>query len=164
MFAIWSVWIYRINDAICANMSTVRPTSPAVASHFNPDPPHGEMSFQHALSAFHALSPPTRLEIFRLRVSREPEGAAAGTIAELVGGPHNTVSQLARGPSLGGRQGPSIIYQADVALMGALMSFMLTDQAARCSDFTGFMCAGGLIEMSAIGDIFTNSKQQQTSD
>ncbi|CAM3885826.1 hypothetical protein GCM10027565_08620 [Bordetella tumulicola] len=122
------------------------------------------MSFQHALSAFHALSPPTRLEIFRLRVSREPEGAAAGTIAELVGGPHNTVSQLARGPSLGGRQGPSIIYQADVALMGALMSFMLTDQAARCSDFTGFMCAGGLIEMSAIGDIFTNSKQQQTSD
>ncbi|CAM3890798.1 ArsR/SmtB family transcription factor [Bordetella tumulicola] len=113
-------------------MPTVSTPSPAVVSHFNPDPPLGEMSFQHALSAFHALSQPTRLEIFRLLMEREPEGAAAGTIAELVDGPHNTVSQhlsvLARaGLIWGDRQGRSIVYRADVRVMGALMSFMLTD-------------------------------------
>ncbi|WP_287955668.1 metalloregulator ArsR/SmtB family transcription factor [Achromobacter sp.] len=106
--------------------------SPAVASHFNADLPRDGMTFKHALSAFHALSQPTRLEIFRLLMAREPEGAPAGLIAEMVEGPHNTVSQhlsvLARaGLIRGDRQGRSIIYRADVGVMGTLMSFMLTD-------------------------------------
>jgi ArsR family transcriptional regulator len=119
---------YRISMPIA---STSTP-SPAVASHFNPDLPRDGVSFQHALSAFHALSQPTRLEIFRLLMAREPEGVPAGAIAEMVEGPHNTVSQhlsvLARaGLIWGDRQGRSIIYRADVGVMGSLMSFMLTD-------------------------------------
>ncbi len=37
-------------------------------------------------------------------------------------------------------------------------------QAARCSDYTGFMCAGELVEMSRTDDLFTKPKREQTSD
>ncbi|MGE4339709.1 MAG: phosphate ABC transporter ATP-binding protein, partial [Pigmentiphaga sp.] len=37
-------------------------------------------------------------------------------------------------------------------------------QAARCSDYTGFMCAGELVEMGRTDDLFTKPKREQTSD
>ena len=37
-------------------------------------------------------------------------------------------------------------------------------QAARCSDYTGFMCAGELVEMDRTDDLFTKPKREQTSD
>jgi len=113
-------------------MPTTVEAPPAVASHFRPEAPGEGMSLQHALMAFHALSQATRLQIFRLLMAREPEGLAAGLIAEQVEGPHNTVSQhlsiLARaGLIWGDRQGRSIIYHAHTGTMGALMSFVLMD-------------------------------------
>jgi len=37
-------------------------------------------------------------------------------------------------------------------------------QAARCSDYTGFMCAGVLVEIGETDVLFTTPRQQQTSD
>jgi DNA-binding transcriptional ArsR family regulator len=90
------------------------------------------MSGPHALAALAALGQPTRLEIFRLLMQREPAGLLAGAIAEAVGCPPNTLSShiaiLARaGLVRGTRDGRSIIYRADVDGMRALMSFLVTD-------------------------------------
>jgi len=103
----------------------------AVVGHFGPgisDP----MSGPHALSALAALGQPTRLEIFRLLMRREPEGLPAGSLAETIGCPHNTLSThlsiLARaGLVRGTREGRSIIYRADVEGMRALVGFLVTD-------------------------------------
>jgi len=85
-----------------------------------------------ALSALAALGQPTRLDIFRLLMRHEPEGLAAGTIAQEVGCAHNTLSThlaiLARAGLIHGtRDGRSIIYRADVEGMRALVSFLITD-------------------------------------
>ena len=50
------------------------------------------MSAPHGLAAFAALGQPTRLAISQLLMSAEPHGLAAGSIAEKVGCPHNTLS------------------------------------------------------------------------
>ena len=85
-----------------------------------------------ALAAFAALGQPTRLEIFRLLVRKEPDGLPAGEIAEAVGAPHNTVSThlaiLTRAGLLRARRdGRSIVYRADLDGMRALVAFLLTD-------------------------------------
>ena len=104
----------------------------AVVGHVGPAS-HGEkMSSPHALAALAALGQPTRLEIFRLLIRREPEGFAAGAIADAVSAPHNTLSThlaiLARaGLVRGAREGRSIIYRADIAGMRDLISFLVTD-------------------------------------
>jgi DNA-binding transcriptional ArsR family regulator len=90
------------------------------------------MSVSHALSALAALGQPTRLEIFRLLMRCEPGGLAAGAIAEEIGCPQNTLSShlgiLARaGLVRGTRDGRSIVYQANINGMRALMTFLLTD-------------------------------------
>src|SRR3954467_15630555 len=91
----------------------------AVVSHIGPVPAAGAMSSPHALSALAALGQPTRLAIFRLLMQREPDGLPAGTIAEDIGCPSNTLSShlaiLARaGLVRGERNGRSIIYHAEV--------------------------------------------------
>jgi ArsR family transcriptional regulator len=102
----------------------------AVVGHFAPAA--GRMTGPHALSALSALGQPTRLEIFRLLMRREPDGLPAGTIAETIGCPHNTLSShlsiLARaGLVRGTRDGRSIVYRADIEGMRALVGFLLTD-------------------------------------
>jgi ArsR family transcriptional regulator, arsenate/arsenite/antimonite-responsive transcriptional repressor len=72
------------------------------------------MDNMQAIDALSALAQTTRLETFRLLVSREPEGVAAGELARLVGAPQNTMSThlaiLARaGLVRGERQSRSII-------------------------------------------------------
>ncbi|MFZ0127563.1 MAG: metalloregulator ArsR/SmtB family transcription factor [Xanthobacteraceae bacterium] len=104
----------------------------AVVSHIGPVATGEVMSGAHALSALAALGQPTRLEIFRLLMRREPGGIAAGTLAEAIGCPPNTLSThlaiLARaGLVRGERDGRSIVYHADVDGMRALMSFLVTD-------------------------------------
>ena len=104
----------------------------AVVGHFAPAA-HGEgISSAHALSALAALGQPSRLEIFRLLMRREPAGLPAGAIAETIGCPHNTLSThlgiLARaGLVRGARDGRSIVYRADVEGMRALVGFLVTD-------------------------------------
>ena len=97
----------------------MRKTSLAVVGHIGPAPRGDKMSAPHALAALAALGQPTRLAIFRLLMRREPDGLAAGAIAEAIGCPHNTLSThlsiLARsGLVRGTRDGRSIVYRADV--------------------------------------------------
>ena len=104
----------------------------AVVGHVGPASDGEKMSPAHALAALSALGQPTRLEIFKLLIRREPEGLAAGAIADIVGAPHNTLSThlaiLARaGLVSGAREGRSIIYHADIEGMRDLISFLVTD-------------------------------------
>jgi DNA-binding transcriptional ArsR family regulator len=90
------------------------------------------MSAPHALAALAALGQPTRLEIFALLMRAEPDGMAAGAIADNIGCPHNTLSShlsiLARsGLVRGTRNGRSIIYRADVEGVRTLLVFLVTD-------------------------------------
>ena len=64
----------------------------AVVGHIGPAPRGGKMSAPHALAVLAALGQPSRLAIFRLLMDAEPDGIAAGTIADKIGCPHNTLS------------------------------------------------------------------------
>jgi ArsR family transcriptional regulator len=113
----------------------------AVVSHVAPGAAGDEMTGPRALSALAALGQPTRLEIFRLLVRREPAGLPAGAIAETIGCPHNTLSThlsiLARaGLVRGSRDGRSIVYRANIDAMRSLVTFLVTD----CCDGHPEMC------------------------
>jgi ArsR family transcriptional regulator, arsenate/arsenite/antimonite-responsive transcriptional repressor len=110
----------------------MRKSSLAVVGHIGPAPRGDKISAPHALAALAALGQPTRLDIFRLLMRREPTGLAAGAIAESIGCPHNTLSShlsiLARsGLIRGTRDGRSIIYRANIEGMRALVAFLITD-------------------------------------
>jgi len=107
-------------------------SSLAVVGHIGPTPSGDTLSAPHALAALAALGQPTRLEIFRLLIRREPQGLAAGAIADAINCPHNTLSShlsiLARsGLVRGTRDGRSIVYRADVEGMRALIAFLIKD-------------------------------------
>jgi DNA-binding transcriptional ArsR family regulator len=104
----------------------------AVVGHIGPAPRGDKMSVPHALAALASLGQPTRLAIFQLLMRAEPQGLAAGTIAEKVGSPHNTLSShlsiLARsGLVRGARDGRSIIYRANVDAIRTLVGFLVDD-------------------------------------
>ena len=103
-----------------------------MVGHIGPAPRGDKISAPHALAALAALGQPSRLAIFRLLMRREPDGLAAGAIAESVGCAHNTLSShlsiLARsGLIRGTRDGRSIVYRADVEGMRALLAFLVND-------------------------------------
>ena len=84
------------------------------------------------IDALSALAQTTRLDTFRLLVSREPEGIAAGELARLAAVPQNTMSThlaiLARaGLVRGERQSRSIIYRADLQRFREVTLFLLKD-------------------------------------
>ena len=90
------------------------------------------MDSTEVIDALSALAQPTRLDAFRLLVSREPEGVAAGELARLVAIPQNTMSThlaiLARaGLVRGERHSRSIIYRADLERFRGIMLFLLKD-------------------------------------
>jgi ArsR family transcriptional regulator, arsenate/arsenite/antimonite-responsive transcriptional repressor len=98
-----------------------------------------------ALAAFAALGQPTRLEVLRLLMRREPDGLAAGAIAEAIGCPQNTLSThlsiLARaGLVRGERDGRSIVYRASIAAVRDVVTFLTHD----CCDGHPEIC--GLFE------------------
>jgi len=104
----------------------------AVVGHIGPAPRGDKMSVPHALAVLAALGQPTRLAIFQLLMSAEPDGLAAGAIANKVGCPHNTLSShlsiLARsGLVRGRRDGRSIIYRAHVDAIRTLVRFLVDD-------------------------------------
>jgi ArsR family transcriptional regulator len=104
----------------------------AVVGHVGPAMRGDKLSAPHALAALAALGQPTRLEIFRLLMRREPDGLPAGVIAEAIGCPHNTLSThlsiLARsGLVRGMRDGRSIVYRADVDGMRGLLTYLVHD-------------------------------------
>ena len=90
------------------------------------------MEFEPAILALAALAQPTRLEAFRLLVRSEPEGLAAGAVADRLAVPANTMSAhlgvlsragLIRAP----RRSRSIVYRADLDRLRDLVLFLLKD-------------------------------------
>ena len=104
----------------------------AVVGHVGPAQKGDRMEAPHALAALAAMGQSTRLEIFRLLISSEPDGLPAGAIAEKIGSPHNTLSShlsiMARsGLVRGARDGRSIVYRADVDAIRTLIEFLVND-------------------------------------
>jgi ArsR family transcriptional regulator, arsenate/arsenite/antimonite-responsive transcriptional repressor len=113
----------------------------AVVGHVGPRFSSKAMASPHALAAFAALGQPSRLEIFRLLVRKEPKGLSAGAIADAIGCPHNTLSTniaiLARaGLVKGSREGRTITYRADAQGIRALIGFLVND----CCDGRPELC------------------------
>jgi ArsR family transcriptional regulator, arsenate/arsenite/antimonite-responsive transcriptional repressor len=100
------------------------------------------MDNTEVIAALSALAQTTRLDTFRLLVSREPEGIPAGELARLMAIPQNTMSThlaiLARaGLVRGDRHSRSIIYRADLGRFREVTLFLLKD------------CCGGRPEVCA---------------
>jgi ArsR family transcriptional regulator, arsenate/arsenite/antimonite-responsive transcriptional repressor len=130
----------------------MRSNALAVVGHAGPAFLEGTMSAPHALAAFAALGQPTRLAIFQMLIRREPDGLAAGAIAEAIGCAHNTLSThlsiLARaGLVRATREGRSIVYRADIAGMRALVDFLVTD----CCDGHPDLCGLTAVPKKAAG-------------
>lgn len=117
-------------------------TSLAVVGHAGPTAAGDSLSASHALAALAALGQPTRLAILQLLMRKEPNGLPAGSIAENIGCPHNTLSShlaiLARaGLVRGTRNGRVIVYRADVEGMRGLISFLINDCCGGHPDLCG---------------------------
>jgi ArsR family transcriptional regulator len=100
------------------------------------------MDIAEVIAALAALAQPTRLDTFRLLVTREPEGVPAGELARLIDIPQNTMSAhlavLSRaGLIVGERHSRSIVYRASLDGFRAVMLFMLKD------------CCGGRADLCA---------------
>jgi ArsR family transcriptional regulator len=85
-----------------------------------------------AITALSALAQTTRLDTFRLLVSREPEGVAAGELARVIAIPQNTMSThlaiLARaGLVRGKRRSRTILYRADLQRFREVALYLLKD-------------------------------------
>lgn len=107
------------------------------------------MESSDAIGALSALAQPTRLDAFRLLVRHEPDGIAAGDIAERVKTPQNTMSAhlaiLSRsGLIRGERHGRSIVYRADLDAFRALTLFLIKDCCAGSPD----LCAPLIAELA----------------
>ncbi len=90
------------------------------------------MDKEASLLAFAALSQGTRLDVFRLLVTEEPNGLPAGEIARQLAVPHNTMSThlavLTRaGLIRSERQSRSIIYRANIGSVRELATFLMKD-------------------------------------
>ena len=87
------------------------------------------MKSQQATAALGALAHEHRLAIFRLLVSRGPEGLNAGTVAERVGLLPSSLTfhlqNLQRAGLLAQRrEGRQLIYSADFSAMNALVAYL----------------------------------------
>lgn len=88
------------------------------------------MDIQNAIIAFDALSQETRLKAYKLLVEHSPDGAAAGTLSEKLGIPHNTLSfhlnHMSNADLVTSRkEGRSVIYTANFAFVQELIRFMV---------------------------------------
>ncbi|WP_045683940.1 ArsR/SmtB family transcription factor [Martelella endophytica] len=103
------------------------------------------------IAALGALAQPTRLQCFRLLISREPEPVAAGELARALGVPQNTMSAHLSIMSNAGlltseRQGRSILYRADLEGFRRLVMYLLEDccggNAGLCAPLIDALTAG----------------------
>ena len=104
------------------------------------------MKNPEAIDALSALAQTTRLDTFRLLVSREPDGVAAGELARLISVPQNTLSThlaiLARaGRVRGERHSRSVIYRADLLRFREVTLFLLKDCCGGRPDICGPLIA-----------------------
>ncbi|MBB6178168.1 DNA-binding transcriptional ArsR family regulator [Rhizobium flavum] len=90
---------------------------------------------KQALGAFSALSQETRLSIVRLLVVAGPDGMAAGLLAEKAGvSPSNISFHLKELEHAGlvsqQRESRSMIYRANIGMLGDLVRFLMEDCCA----------------------------------
>ena len=88
------------------------------------------MDSTKAIEALGALAQNTRLDVFRLLVRHEPAGLPAGAIAQRLDVPQNTMSShlsiLSRAGLVSSRRDSRrIIYRANLAMMNALIAYLL---------------------------------------
>ena len=100
------------------------------------------MESEQAILALAALAQSTRMDVFRLLTRHEPEGLAAGDIAQALAVPQNTMSShlaiLSRARLVSAqRYSRSIVYRADLAYFQEVVLFMLRD----CCDGRPEICA-----------------------
>lgn len=100
------------------------------------------MESEHAILALGALAQGTRLEAFRLLAAHEPDGLAAGAIADALAVPQNTMSShlavlVRAGLIRSRRHSRSIVYRADLARFQEVALFLIKD------------CCGGRPELCA---------------
>lgn len=110
------------------------------------------MDNNDALLAFSALSQGTRLDVFRLLVTEEPDGLAAGEIARRVCVPHNTLSAHLAILSRAGlvhaeRRSRSIIYRANTDCVRDLAAFLMKD----CCHGRPDICAPLIASLASCG-------------
>ena len=102
-----------------------------------------------ALDSLSALAQQTRLDVFQLLIRYEPEGLAAGDIAEQLGVPQNTLSShlaiLTRaGLATSERRSRQIIYRAVVPTVRSLVRYLVDDCCAGHPELgRHFDCRGG---------------------
>jgi len=92
----------------------------------------GNMDRKNVIEALSAIAHDQRLSIFRLLVNAEPDGLLAGEIAACLEALPNTVSSnlsilAATGLITSVREGRSIRYRAELAAMGALITYLTDD-------------------------------------
>ena len=90
------------------------------------------MELTRAVAALSSLAQESRLKVFRMLVKAGPEGMPAGTIAEKLKTPANTLSfhlkELANAGLVRSRKvGRSVIYETHTKNIGELMSFLTED-------------------------------------
>lgn len=90
------------------------------------------MESNSAIDVLAALAQPTRLDAFRLIMSHEPGGLAAGEVARLLDVPQNTMSThlaiLTRAGLVSSeRSSRSIIYRAEIDRVREIASFLVND-------------------------------------
>ncbi|ABE40644.1 transcriptional regulator, ArsR family [Rhodopseudomonas pseudopalustris] len=119
----------------------------------------GYMESEEAILALGALAQSTRLEAFRLLAANEPEGLAAGAIAEALAVPQNTMSShlaiLARAGLINAqRRSRSIVYRADLKRFQEVTLFLIKD------------CCGGRPELCAplIADLQPCCSPKESAD
>jgi len=118
------------------------------------------MDEESALAALAALSQATRLQTFRLLVSREPDGVPAGELARQIGVPQNTMSAhlsiLANaGLVAGERRSRSILYRADLSRLRELVLFLLKDCCGGRAD----LCAPLIADLSPCCPLTTAAEE-----
>jgi DNA-binding transcriptional ArsR family regulator len=100
------------------------------------------MEITSAVDTLKALAQESRLEVFRLLVTRGPRGVAAGELSDALGVPSATMSfhlkELSRvGLVTSRRESRSIIYSANFGHMRELIGFLLenccADDKGACS-------------------------------
>lgn len=117
------------------------------------------MDREDVVLALAALAQGTRLDVFRLLVEEEPDGAAAGEVARRLAVPHNTMSAHLAVLTRAGlirfeRRGRSIIYRADLPRFREVATFLLKD------------CCGGRPEICAsiVADLAPCPRPEETAD
>jgi ArsR family transcriptional regulator len=111
------------------------------------------MESEPAILALAALAQSTRLDAFRLLVRSEPDGMAAGAVADRLAVPANTMSAHLGVLSRAGlirsqRHSRSIVYRADLDRLRDLVLFLLKD----CCQGRAELCQPLLAELAPCCD------------